>query len=138
MPFPPERVGRANRFLAVTAAVEAAAGLGLLALPDVVVSLLLGAEISGAAIPLGRVAGVALLALGVASWLAHGQAAGARTTASAMLLYNCGVAAVLAMAGLSGMTGVLLWPAVVLHAAMAAWSVSIWTANARLIDRSLR
>jgi hypothetical protein len=109
-------------FFCVTAAIEAAAGLGLLALPDVAVNLLLGAEISGAAIPLGRVAGVALLALGLASWLARGHAASALT--SAMLLYNCGVAVVLAMAGVvSGMTGVLLWPAVVLHAAMAIWSL---------------
>jgi hypothetical protein len=109
-------------FFCVTAAIEAAAGLGLLVLPDVAVNLLLGADISGAAIPLGRVAGVALLALGLASWLARGHAASALT--SAMLLYNCGVAVVLAMAGVvSGMTGVLLWPAVVLHAAMAIWSL---------------
>jgi hypothetical protein len=112
-----------NRFFAVTAAIEAGAGLGLLALPDVVVKLLLGADISGASVPLGRVAGVALLALGVASWLARGQVASALT--SAMLLYNCGVAAVLAMAGVSGMTGVLLWPAVALHAVMAVWSVIV-------------
>jgi hypothetical protein len=112
-----------NRFFAVTAAIEAGAGLGLLALPDVVVKLLLGADISGASVPLGRVAGVALLALGVASWLARGQVASALT--SAMLLYNCGVAAVLAMAGVSGMTGVLLWPAVALHSVMAVWSVIV-------------
>jgi hypothetical protein len=110
-----------NRFLAVTATIEAGAGLGLVALPDVVVRLLLGADISGAAIPLGRVAGLALLALGLASWLTRGQAASALI--SAMLLYNCGVAAVLAMAGVSGMTGVLLWPAIALHAAMAVWSL---------------
>jgi hypothetical protein len=95
----------------------------LVALPDVVVKLLLGADISGAAVPLGRVAGVALLALGLASGLARGRAATALTTASAMLLYNCGVAAVLGMAGVSGMTGVLLWPAIALHAAMAVWSL---------------
>jgi hypothetical protein len=112
-----------NRFLAVTAALEAGAGLGLVALPDVVVRLLLGAEISGAAVPLGRVAGVALLALGLACWLARGHAASALT--SPMLLYNCGVAAVLGMAGVSGMTGLLLWPAVALHAAMAVWSLMI-------------
>jgi hypothetical protein len=111
-----------NRFLALTAAIEAAAGLSLLALPDVAVKLLLGADISGAAVPLGRVAGVALLALGVASWLARGHAASALT--SAMLLYNCGVAAVLAMAGVSGMTGVILWPAIALHAVMAIWSLT--------------
>jgi hypothetical protein len=95
----------------------------LLALPDIAVKLLLGADISGASVPLGRVAGVALLALGVASWLARGHVASALT--SAMLLYNCGVAAVLAMAGVSGMTGVLLWPAVALHAVMAVWSVIV-------------
>src|SRR3984957_18234945 len=110
-----------NRFLAVTAAIEGVAGLGLVALPDVVVRLLLGADISGAAIPLGRVAGLALLALGLASWLTRGQAASALI--SAMLLYNCGVAAVRAMAGVSWMTGVLLWPAIALHAAMAVWSL---------------
>ena len=106
-----------NPFLSVTAAIEAGAGLGLIALPDAVVKLLLGADIAGAAIPLGRVAGVALLALGLAAWLSRGQAASAVT--SGMLLYNCGVAAVLAMAGASG---VLLWPAVALHAAMAVWA----------------
>ncbi len=109
-----------NRFLAVTAAIEAAAGLGLVALPDVAVNLLLGADISGAAIPLARVAGVALLALGLACWLSRGHAASALV--SGMLLYNCGVAAVLGIAGVSGMTGVLLWPAIALHAAMAIWS----------------
>jgi hypothetical protein len=121
LPFPASAL-RPNRFLAVTAAIEAGAGLGLVALPDIAVKLLLGADISGAAVPLGRVAGVALLALGLASWLARGHAASALTNASAMLLYNCGVAAVLAMAGVSGMTGVLLWPAITLHAAMAVWS----------------
>ena len=88
------------------------------------VRLLLGADISGAGIPLGRVAGVALLALGLACWLARGQATSALV--GAMALYNFGVAVVLGMAGvLSGMTGVFLWPAVALHAAMAVWSVLI-------------
>jgi hypothetical protein len=37
--------------------------------------------------------------------------------------YTRGVALVLALAALSGMTGVLLWPAVALHVAMVVWSV---------------
>jgi hypothetical protein len=122
LPFPPSAL-RVNRFFAVTAAIEAGAGLGLIAAPDLAVKLLLGADISGAAVPLGRVAGVALLALGLACWLARGHAASALT--SPMLLYNCGVAAVLGMAGVSRMTGVLLWPAIALHAAMAVWSLMI-------------
>jgi multisubunit Na+/H+ antiporter MnhC subunit len=111
-----------NRFLAVTAAIEAGAGLCLVAAPNLVVRLLLGADISGAAVPLGRVAGFALLALGLACWLARGRAASEWVIA--MLLYNCGVVVVLGMASaVTGMTGVLLWPAVALHAAMAVWSI---------------
>jgi hypothetical protein len=114
---------RANRFLASTAAIEAGAGLGLIAAPDVVVRLLLGADISGAAIPLGRVAGVALLTLGLACWLARGHATS--ELAMPMLLYNCGVVVILGTAGVSGMTGIFLWPAVALHAAMAVWSLTM-------------
>ncbi|RBP17555.1 hypothetical protein DFR50_10246 [Roseiarcus fermentans] len=113
-----------NRFLALTAAIEAGAGLALIAAPEAVVRLLLGAGVSGAAIALGRVAGVALLALGVACWLARGKETGALV--SAMLIYNCGVAVVIGMAGLgSGTVGVLLWPAVALHVAMGIWSAMI-------------
>jgi hypothetical protein len=39
-----------------------------------------------------------------------------------MALYNAGVLAVLGHAGLGlGLSGVALWPAVLVHAAMAAW-----------------
>ena len=118
-----------RRFLELTAAIEAATGLALIAAPNAVVRLLLGEEISGAAIPLGRVAGVALLALGVACWLAsrEGQSSG-RSLVRAMLLYNCGVALVLAANGLgiaSAGVGLALWPAVAVHAVMAFWSVRI-------------
>ena len=40
-------------FLKLTAIIEAATGLALIAVPAIVVRLLLGAEISGASIPLG-------------------------------------------------------------------------------------
>ena len=115
-----------KRFLILTAIIEAATGLALIALPAIVVWLLLGAEISGASIPLGRVAGAALLALGVACWLARDdtQSHTARGLIVAMLMYNIPATAVLAFAGIAlGLHGVLLWPAVVLHAAMAVWCV---------------
>ena len=51
-----------NRLLTLTAIIEAATGLALMAVPPVVVRLLLGGEISGASIPLGRVAGLLALA----------------------------------------------------------------------------
>ncbi len=116
-----------KRFLTLTAILEGATGLALIAVPVMVVQLLLGAEISGASIPLGRVAGAALLALGIACWLARDdtQSRAARGLFVAMLIYNIAATAVLAFAGIGlGLHGVLLWPAVVLHAAMGAWCVA--------------
>ena len=116
-----------KKLLALAAVVEAATGLALIAVPGIVVRLLLGAEISGASMPLGRVAGAALLALGVACWLARDdtQSRTARGLVVAMLMYNIVATAVLAFAGIGlGLHGVVLWPAVVLHAVMAIWCVA--------------
>jgi len=106
--------------------------LALIAVPAIVVRLLLGAEISGASIPLARVAGAALLALGVACWLARDdtQSRAARGLVVAMLMYNIVATAVLAFAGIGlGLHGVALWPAVVLHAAMAVWCIGCLRRN---------
>ena len=115
-----------KHLLAATAVIEVGAGLALLAAPAVVVQLLLGADISGEAIPLGRLAGVALLALGIACWLAYGDAEGraARGLIVGMLVYNFGAAGILAVAGSQSQTnGIALWPAVVVHAVMGIWCV---------------
>ena len=50
-----------NPLFATTAVIEAATGLALIAAPEFVVRLLLGAELAGAGVPLGRLTGVALL-----------------------------------------------------------------------------
>ncbi len=116
-----------KHFLTLTAAIEAGAGWGLLVVPSDIVQLLLGADISGAAIPLGRVAGAALLALSVACWLTRGDAQNqaARRLIAAMLLYNFAVVVILGAAGArSHATGVALWPAVIIHAVMAVWCLS--------------
>jgi len=116
-----------NRLLKLTAIIEAATGLGLIAVPAIVVRLLFDAEITGASIPLARVAGVALLALGVACWLARDdtQTRAARGLVSAMVLYNLGAVIILGSAGLgSPSVGIALWPAVILHAAMGGWCVA--------------
>ena len=54
--------------LAFAAAAEAITGLLLLLSPSIVVRLLFGAEITGAAIVVSRIAGVSLVALGLACW----------------------------------------------------------------------
>ena len=62
----------------------------------------------------------ALIALGVACWFAgrDAQSSAARGVVAAMLL--CNVAARCA----SGMTGVGLWPAVVVRAGLGVWCVA--------------
>jgi hypothetical protein len=109
----------------VTAVLEAGTGVALLACPSGVVMLLLGTPLDSAnAFALGRVAGAALLALGVACWMARsdGQSSAAMGLVLAMLIYNGAVAGILAFAGIkSGLAGIALWPAVILHTGMAAW-----------------
>ena len=116
-----------SRLLKLTAIIEAATGLGLMAVPSVIDRLLLGSPLdTSAAVMLGRIAGAALLALGVACWLVRDdtQSRAARGLVVAMLIYNIAATAVLAFAGIAlGLHGVALWPAVVLHAAMAIWCI---------------
>jgi hypothetical protein len=59
----------------VTAVIEAGAGLALMIWPSTAAMLLLGSSLDNpAGLTLGRVAGAALLALGVACWLARHDA----------------------------------------------------------------
>lgn len=113
--------------LGVTAVIEAGAGVALLCCPSTVVILLLGTPLDApAAQALGRVAGVALLALGIASWLARNDARSraARGLADGMTLYNVGVAIILGAAGIWWrLIGIVLWPAVALHIALAVWCI---------------
>jgi hypothetical protein len=87
--------------------------------------ILLGSSLSTPVeLTIARVAGVSLLALGVAFWFARHdeQSHAARGLVGAMLLYNAGVVAVLLYAGIGlGLSGVGLWPAALLHAVMTVW-----------------
>ena len=57
-----------KRLLMLAALGEAGTGLALLLVPALVGRLLLGTELVGVAVPVARVAGIALLALGLACW----------------------------------------------------------------------
>lgn len=114
--------------LTLTAVIEMPTGLGLLIAPSMVVLLLLGSALeTSAAITLGRVAGVALLALGLACWLAHSdtQNSAARGLVTAMVLYNLGAVVIFGAVGVGSQPrGIALWPAVVLHSIMAVWCIA--------------
>jgi len=83
--------------------------------------LLFGEELVGIAIPVARIAGIALVALGMACWPGHARVG--------MLAYSAAVTLYLAYLGLAGgLVGVLLWPAVVLHVIIIA--LLIWASSA--------
>ena len=123
---------RAHRFnadpavrslLGVIAVLEGATGLALLLSPERVVSVLLATSLETTdGLVLGRVAGAALLALGLACWRSRGDEEGGarRGVVAAMLFDNFAAGAVLAHAGLRlHVSGAGLWPAVLLHGALS-------------------
>jgi hypothetical protein len=118
----------ARPLLIVTALVETPLGVMLLVAPALVARLLLGVSLDApAAFIVARVAGAALLSLGGACWLARddGPSRAGRGMVAVMLLYNCAAGAVLANAAVGvRLVGVLMWPAVALHAVLAIWCIA--------------
>jgi hypothetical protein len=103
-----------KKVLVVAAVSEAATGVALLFVPSLVGRLLLGEELTGVAMPVARVLGIALIALGVACWPG-------RTALFGMLTYSAAVTLYLGYVGFAGrFGGTLLWPVVVLHAILTA------------------
>jgi hypothetical protein len=117
--------GNRKLFLSVTAFVEAATGLCLLVLPAALFRILLGLNHASVdATFVGRLAGAALLAIGVASWMARTDT---RTPAylgllTGIFIYDAAASMLLAYAGaVLRIAGALLWPAVAIHAILALW-----------------
>jgi hypothetical protein len=117
-----------EKLLTTTAVAEAATGLAMLTSPSLVASLILGSPLDTAvALAVARVAGVALLALGVACWLARhdGRTRAARGLVGAMVLYNAGICAVLVYGAVGvGVSGIALWPTVMVHSALGVWCIT--------------
>jgi hypothetical protein len=111
-----------KRMLPLSAVAEATTGSALLVLPAFVGRLLLGADLVGVSIPVARVAGIALIALGIACL--PGLAL------PGMLTYSALATAYLAYVGIRGeWVGPLLWPAVVVHAVLTVLLAGAWFRN---------
>src|SRR5207247_8887950 len=108
-----------RKVLTFAAVFEAATGLALLIVPSLVGRLLLGSELTDA-IPVARVAGIALIALGVCCWPGS-------TALCGMLTYGALVTLYLLYLGIRGVwVGPLLWSAVVIHALLSALVARAW------------
>jgi hypothetical protein len=115
--------------LGLAAVLEAVMGLALMIAPAVVARLLLGGDLPGAGAEVGRVAGLALLSLGVACWPPRGSGRSLQAL-WAMLTYNPLVAAYLVFLGIRGeQGGGLLWPAAALHALLTLLLAGAWIGN---------
>jgi hypothetical protein len=116
-----------RRVLAFAAVFEVGTGLALMIDPAIVVTLLLGVEVSGTGTLLGRCFGIALLALGLACWPGRPRSESGSPAFRAMLAYNVLIALYLAYLGtVVHLGGLLLWPGAALHAAVGLLLLLPW------------
>jgi hypothetical protein len=114
-----------RRLVTVSAAIEAVTGLALIAAPELVAHVLLGAGLSASGIAVARVAGFGLLSLGLACW--PGAAGDTPQVTRALLIYNLLAALYLGYLRVGGgFVSYLLWPACVLHVLLAILFVRAW------------
>ena len=104
-----------KRLLTLAALGEALAGLILLVYPFLVIRLLFDSEITGAGVVMSRIAGIALIALGVACWPDRNP----RRAFFGLLTYSLLAMLYLVYVGINGWVGILLWPAVAVHATLS-------------------
>jgi hypothetical protein len=111
-----------RKLLIFAAVAEVGTGLALLIAPSLVGQLLFGEELTGIAVPVARVTGIALIGLGVACWPGPPLVG--------MLGYSALVTLYLAYLGFAGgLTGVFLWPAVALHVVLSILLGRAWLAT---------
>src|SRR5262245_5278011 len=116
-----------TKLLGLAAILEGATGVVLMMLPEMVIQVVVAVGVSGVRKVLSRVAGIALLALGVAFWPCREAGSGSARSTGAMLTYSLLVTIYLVYLGVvAHLAGILLWPAVVVHAVWIFLVVAAW------------
>jgi hypothetical protein len=115
-----------NKVLKLAALAEAGTGVILLVVPPIVVRLLFGAEIAGipdVGVIMSRLAGIALVGLGTACW----PGADNRRAFYGLVTYSVLAMLYLIYIGVrAAQVGLLLWPAVVVHAILIVLLAGAW------------
>jgi hypothetical protein len=112
-----------KKVLIFAAIAEAATGVALLLVPSLVGRLLFGVELTGIAIPVARVLGIALVALSLACYPGETASRGFY----GMLTYGLLATVYLVYLGLAGeWVGILLWPAAAIHGALTFRLAVAW------------
>jgi hypothetical protein len=111
-----------KKALMLAAVGEGATGLALLIIPSLIGQLLLGEPLTGIAVPVARVAGIAVVALAIACWPGPPLVG--------MLIYSALITLYFAyLLFVGGLTGLLLWPAAALHVALTVLLGRAWFAT---------
>jgi hypothetical protein len=118
-----------KRLLVLAAISEGALGLILLVYPPIVVRLLFGVEIAGPGESISRFAGIAVIGMVVACW-PDGNPVHAFY---GMTIYSTLAMLYLAYVGLNSGMGILLWPAVAVHASLSVLLVRAWWKEQRIL-----
>ncbi len=112
-----------KKVLPLAALAEAGTGVILLAYPPIVVRLLFGVEVSGAGVIMSRLAGIALIGLGVSCWPWNSTF----QSLFGMLTYSVLAMLYLIVVGIRGeAVGPLLWPGVAVHAVLTVLLGGAW------------
>jgi hypothetical protein len=111
-----------KKLLILTAVLEGLTGLTFFAYPSLVVRLLFGSEIAGLGLSISRFAGIILISLGIACWPDHNMI----RAFYGMLTYNLLAMLYLFYMGVNGTAGILLWPAIAVHAVLSALLFLAW------------
>ena len=115
------------KWIAVAAAVEVGTALVLLIRPTLFMRLLFGVALPGVGVALGRLAGIALVALALACWPRRNARSEANSALIALLVFSLLAALYLVHVGIRGeLIGVLLWPAAATHAGLAILLARAW------------
>jgi|SRR5271166_4787084 len=117
-----------KKLLILAALLEALTGLILFVDPTIVIRFLFGSEIADAGLLASRVAGISLIALAVACWPQGNKL----RALFGMLTYGLLVTLYLVYVAANGTAGILLWPAVALHAGLSSLLVRAWRKERRI------
>lgn len=115
-----------KRLLIVKSTVEILAGLAFALSPGRLFVILLGTPLELGGLFAFRMFGAAIFAIGLACWLARDDSEGrtARGLVFSMLLYDAAFVAILLSARLGArLSGIGLWPVVILHSGLGIASL---------------
>jgi hypothetical protein len=100
----------------IAACLEIIVGVTLILIPGFACQLLFAAPLMGDGVPITRFAGIGLLSLGIAYWSTR-TASASHGAILGLLVFNVATAMLFAWVGTTtSLHGILLWPAVLLHA----------------------